>query len=71
MPGITVTCPVCGKTGTDAGTWNKPGVAAGTIMTGLDPKNCEGCRKTLNKHGYAVVVIGPDGTVQTESSVAK
>lgn len=65
MPGKILTCPVCGKTGTETGAWDKPGVAAGTIMTGLDPENCKGCVDTLNRNGYAVVVTQGDGTVRT------
>ncbi|CCB73104.1 MULTISPECIES: hypothetical protein [Streptomycetaceae] len=62
----TLTCPDCGKVGTVTHEWVKPGVASGTIMTGLDPDNCEGCRETLNKHGYAVVRQNPDGTIEAE-----
>ena len=62
----TLTCADCNKTGTVTQGWIKPGVASGTIMTGLDPENCDGCREALNKHGYAVVKAGPDGTIEAE-----
>jgi hypothetical protein len=32
-------------------------------MTGLDPDNCEGCRETFNRRGYAVVKLSADGTI--------
>lgn len=71
MSVTSATCPECGKTGTVTGEWERPGIASGTIMTGLDPDNCEGCVKTLNKHGFAVVKIAQneDGTrtIQTDS----
>jgi len=67
MPGITLTCPECGKTGSDAGDWVKPGVAAGPILTGLNTDDCEGCRETLRKHGYTVLELGADGTARAVS----
>ena len=66
----TFICPTCGRTGTDTGDWVTPGIAAGKMMTGLDPEHCEGCREVLNKNGYAVVKINPNGdgtgTVEVE-----
>jgi hypothetical protein len=65
----SATCPECGKTGTVTDGWVRPGVASGTIMTGLDPENCEGCKKTLNKHGFTVIETtrNDDGTVTVQS----
>ncbi|MFD0634125.1 hypothetical protein ACFQ9X_23785 [Catenulispora yoronensis] len=39
-------------------------------MTGLDPDNCDGCVKTLNKHGFAVVKIAQnnDGTATVQTA---
>ena len=56
MPAGALTCPDCGKTGTDT----RMAVQAVTgisivVMTGLDPDGCEGCRTILNKAGYTVV----------------
>ena len=71
MPADTLTCPTCGKTGTVTGDWVKPGVASGTIMTGLDPEHCDGCRETLNQNGYAIVGLNQNGegtgTVEAEA----
>ena len=46
-------CPVCGRTGQESGEWVRPGVAAGELMTGLDPQNCSGCWDTMTKNGIA------------------
>jgi len=54
-------CPVCGKTGRQSGDWVRPGVAAGELMTGLDPQNCPGCWNTMTRNGIAPGTFTADG----------
>jgi hypothetical protein len=65
LPAGALTCPDCGKTGTDTLTTVQTvtGISF-VIMTGLDPEGCEGCRTILNESGNTVVdVTSPgDGT---------
>jgi hypothetical protein len=55
-------CPVCGRTGHQSGEWVRPGVAAGELMTGLDPQNCSGCWDTMAQNGIAPSTFITDGT---------
>ena len=56
-------CPECGKTGERTGGWVRPGMAAGDLMTGLDPEECVGCWDVMAKHGIApgILTTGADG----------
>ena len=65
----TLTCPTCGKVGTVTHGWQRPGVASGTLMTGLDPQHCEGCWDILSSHGYAPTIFDtmPDGPMRQRS----
>ena len=49
MP-IQLACQVCGRTAERSGNWVRPGVAAGELITGLDPQNCHGCWDTMKQH---------------------
>lgn len=55
-------CPACGRTGQQSGEWARTGVAAGELMTGLDPQNCPGCWDMMTKNGIA------PGTFTAEAS---
>jgi hypothetical protein len=55
MPETTVTCPDCGRTGNVTQELVQPAMGVTMLlMTGLDPDGCDGCRETLDSHGYAV-----------------
>ncbi len=48
-------CNVCGKQGNRSHNWEHIGVASGTLMTGLDPDNCQGCFEVMSSNGMAIV----------------
>jgi len=53
--------PVCGKTGQQSGDWVRLGVAAGELLTALDPQNCPGCWDTMTTNGLAAGTFTADG----------
>lgn len=50
------TCPECGKTAKESGTWSKLGFS-GPLITGLDVENCPGCWDTMQRNGAAAGVL--------------
>jgi hypothetical protein len=53
-------CPTCGKTGERSGDWVRPGVAAGDLMSGLDPENCLGCWDAMAQRGISPGIFATD-----------
>ena len=53
----TLTCLTCGKVATVTHHSERPGVASGPLMTGMNPEHCEACWDTLSSHGYATFVV--------------
>ncbi|WP_422933992.1 hypothetical protein [Sinomonas sp. P47F7] len=56
-----IVCPDCGSIGQVMGYWEKPGMASGNFVIGLDVQNCKGCRDAMGERGYTPVVIGWTG----------
>jgi hypothetical protein len=47
-----LTCPICGAVGSETNEIVAPGAFNAPLVTGLDLKNCGGCRVTLERAGY-------------------
>ena len=61
-----LTCPVCWANGSEVvDQWVRPGVAQGSVLSGLDPENCAACHDTYTRHGIAPMTFHADGSPPT------